>query len=169
MDLQETAPLPEEDLSPEQNLTGDKRTEARLCAVQALYQVLLLNQPVAEVQEEYLANYLRARQADKKIFQTLFAEATSTMPRLKELVASYLADSWTFERLSLVEQALLLTAVAELAGQPKTPVKVVINEFLDLAHSFFEEDKVSYINAVLDRASHALRGEELNMTSKPTA
>ncbi|HEX5795197.1 MAG TPA: transcription antitermination factor NusB, partial [Geminicoccaceae bacterium] len=45
----------------------------------------------------------------------------------------------------------------ELAARPEVPVKVVINEYVELAHAFLSRDEAGFINAVLDRLAGQLR------------
>ena len=51
----------------------------------------------------------------------------------------------------------------ELIRRPDVPGKVVINEYVDIAKSFFEDDEPGFINAVLDAAAHEARSDELSV------
>ena len=157
--LDDTAGDMPEILSSNQQVTQDRRTEARLCAVQAVYQCLMMpDQPAASIKDDFQRHNLVSRKVDKNLFAALFDETLNDKERYQTLVNNHLAESWTFDRLDIVEQALLLTAAAELSTRPETPHKVILDEYLNLAHAYFEQDKVGFINAVLDKITKQIRG-----------
>ena len=45
---------------------------------------------------------------------------------------------------------------------PNVPAKVVVNEYLNMAHAFFSEGEPALVNGVLDRLAHVLRGAEMD-------
>ena len=55
-------------------------------------------------------------------------------------------------------RAMLRAAAFELKGRPDVPVKVVINEYVELAKDFFNGDEPAFVNAVLDRLAREERG-----------
>ena len=61
------------------------------------------------------------------------------------------------EQLDPIERCILWIGVAELQSHPEIPVKVVINEAVELAKEFGALDSFRYVNAILDNASNALR------------
>ena len=139
-------------------ITGNPRTEARLMAVQALYQFLLLGEGEADILNQFVTRHVRGRKGDSELFSLLFKNAISERERYQAMVEANLSDNWTWERIGYVEQAVLLSAIAELDARQETPTKVVLNEFLNIAHSYFEKPEVSFINGILDKAAKALRG-----------
>ena len=60
-------------------------------------------------------------------------------------------------QLDPIERAVLWIGMAQLKGKPETPVKVVINEAIELSKTFGAEGGFKYINGVLDKAATALR------------
>ena len=56
---------------------------------------------------------------------------------------------------------MLRAAAYEMFFLTKVPVRVVINEYVDLAHAFYAENEPSLVNGVLDRIAKVVRGQEL--------
>ena len=60
------------------------------------------------------------------------------------------SDNWDIDRISHVDKALLYIAIAEMLNCPDVPVKVVINEAIELARSFSSDESIPFINGILD-------------------
>ena len=149
-----------------------KRSLARLAAVQALYQIDLNDAPVETVLEE-----LRDRGADEEGFgeadDELFADIVqgclANRDDLDGMLNTALEPDWTLARLEVVLRAVLRAGAYELLARQEIPARVVLNEYVDLAHAFFAAKEPSLVNAVLDRVARRLRPEELSDREKPEA
>ena len=64
-------------------------------------------------------------------------------------------------------RAILRAAAYELIGCPDVPAKVIINEYLNVAHAFFEGEEPGVVNGVLDRVARKVRARELNGQVSP--
>jgi N utilization substance protein B len=64
--------------------------------------------------------------------------------------------NWRLERMSRVDRNILRLAVCELRGFPGTPVKVVINEAVELAKRFGTAESPAFVNGILDRIAVSL-------------
>jgi N utilization substance protein B len=71
------------------------------------------------------------------------------------------AQHWELERLAATDRSVLRTATAELLSRPGTPVRVVLDEAIEIAKRFGSEESGRFVNGVLDRVARALRAEEL--------
>jgi N utilization substance protein B len=71
------------------------------------------------------------------------------------------AEHWEVERLAATDRSVLRAAVGELIGRPGTPVRVVLNEAIELAKRFGSDESGRFVNGVLDRVARTLRPEEL--------
>ena len=60
------------------------------------------------------------------------------------------SDNWDIDRISHVDKALLQIAIAEMLNCPDVPIKVIINEALELARSFSSDESIPFINGILD-------------------
>ncbi len=78
---------------------------------------------------------------------------TENYESLSILANTYLKD-WTIDRLSKVDQAILLLGIYELT-QTKTPSIVSINEAIELSKKYSEEKVTKMINGVLDNIYHS--------------
>jgi N utilization substance protein B len=77
-----------------------------------------------------------------------------------------LPAEWPLPRLDPVLRALLRAGGAELWMPGGPPARVVINEYLDVAHGFFEGEELRKLaNGVLDRIAHLLRPAEFDCRS----
>ena len=77
--------------------------------------------------------------------------------RLDPEIELCLAEGWTFGRLGYLLRACLRAGAFELAERADVPVKVIINEYVELAYLFFDSGEPSFVNAVLDRLAQTLR------------
>lgn len=67
-----------------------------------------------------------------------------------EVISKYLAEKWRFNRLSLVEQAILLLFSSEIMNH-QVETNIAIDVSVDLAKRYCDENAYKYINAVLDK------------------
>ena len=150
------------------SLQGSRRSAARLAAVQALYQAELTGAPVAEIVAEFVgyrlgreidgANYV---EADPEFFADLVRGAIERREEIDGLITGALVEGWPLERLDSTLRAMLRAGTWELLARPDVPARVVITEYVDIAHAFFQGSKPGFVNGVLDRLGHVLRPGEL--------
>jgi N utilization substance protein B len=83
--------------------------------------------------------------------------AGSVVARLEVLDrhVSAAADNWRLSRIGAVERNILRIGTYELA-ETEVPVKVVLNEAIQLAHWFGGSKSPAFVNGVLDRVAHSL-------------
>ncbi|MDO4197423.1 MAG: transcription antitermination factor NusB [Erysipelotrichaceae bacterium] len=117
------------------------RHETREKIVFTLYQHLLLKK---DIDVCYKDNFEEENDFAEKITYNLIDNKPSY---IKE-ISSYL-DKWSFDRLNLVDQAILLEAVSELK-LGLNDKNVVIDEAINLTKTYCDEDSYRYINGVLD-------------------
>jgi len=144
-----------------------RRSSSRLAAVQALYQVELTGGNVKAVVEEFRVHRLggvleeKLAEADFAKFNTIVLGVAERKSAIDERIALSLAEDWTLERLGAVLRSILRAACFELAALPEVPAKVVISEYVDLAHAFFEGKEPGFVNGVLDGLARAIRPSEM--------
>lgn len=134
-----------------------KRTKARECAVQMLYQWDITREPMDRVaglfwQVRTSTDETRARA------EVLARGAQGQVDRLDEAIAKA-ATNWRLERIAGVDRNILRIATYELMMEPQTPSSVVIDEAVELAKRFGEVDSPPFVNGVLDAIKSAVRGE----------
>ena len=149
----------------------NKRRAARFAAVQALYQVELLGERpevvVREFGEHRLARLFEpfeveepSPRVDREWFEIVLKGAWAARKQLDPEIEACLAEGWTLARCGFLLRACLRAGAYELAERTDVPVKVVINEYVELAHLFFDASEPAFVNAVLDRLAPRLRNTE---------
>jgi N utilization substance protein B len=133
------------------------RRRAREFAVQGLYQWQLAQHPVAEIIAQ-LSEANGYAKIDADYFKVLIEGVIAHAERLQVAIAPLLDRK--FEDLSPIECGVLLIAAYELAYQPDTPYRVIINEAVELAKTFGGTDGHKYVNGVLDKLAQQLRAGE---------
>ena len=153
------------------------RTASRVGAVQALFQAEQAGSNPETVIDEFVRHRLgevagkgfedgRVPDALVPLFALIVRTATGQQEQIDTMLIAALPAEWPLERLDPVLRALLRAGGAELWMSDGPPARVVINEYLDIAHGFFDGDEPRMANGVLDRLAHLLRpGEFLAPTS----
>ncbi|MBP1603240.1 MAG: transcription antitermination factor NusB [Acidobacteria bacterium] len=89
-----------------------------------------------------------------------FAEdlAEGTIAHLQSIDARIEAQAqhWRLERMAVIDRLILRMAVYEFLYRPETPRTVVIDEAIELARTFSEQDAVRFVNGVLDGIHHTM-------------
>lgn len=76
-----------------------------------------------------------------------------------EKIISQFSQNWQLHRISKVDHTILLQSIYELAYIKETPMKVVINESLELAKKFGSLDSKNFINGILDSFAKSINHE----------
>lgn len=144
---------------------GSPRTAARIAAVQALYQIEMSSAApdtvIVEFRDHRLGEQGDGPAADVGLFSTLTAAASVRRGEIDQLIRGALAEGWALERLDSVVRALLRAGVCELIEFADVPARVVIDQYLDVAHAFLAGKETGFVNGVLDRLARQLRPQEL--------
>ena len=69
------------------------------------------------------------------------------------------AEHWRIERMNVLDRLILRLAVYEFLHEGATPSKVILNEALELARTFSDDDSVRFVNGVLDAIRRRLERE----------
>jgi transcription antitermination protein NusB len=86
---------------------------------------------------------------DKNFIEVLYNQATNLNEKHKELIANN-TRNWDVERLPLTDRVILEMSIAELISFPNIPVKVSINEYIELAKTYSTPKSRQFINGILD-------------------
>src|SRR5919199_2558841 len=145
---------------------ASKRSAARLAAVQALYQMDIAQTDLADLLAEYRAWRLGAelegaqyREADRDFFESIVSGVVHEQRAIDPRIDRTLTPEWPLRRLDAILRAILRAGAYELMFRPDVPARAVINEYLDVAHAFFEGDEPRLANGVLDRLARDTRAE----------
>lgn len=142
----------------------DRRRQARLAAVQALYQVELGEVSPRSVITEFLNHRLkeeidgvRLGRIDRSLFGELVERVPQQRRELQDMIAGALDEDWPIDRLERLLRIILECGVYELAERPAVPLNIVITEYVELARAFFDSREPGMVNAVLDHLGNILR------------
>ncbi|MEL7048122.1 MAG: transcription antitermination factor NusB [Pseudomonadota bacterium] len=143
------------------------RTAARMASVQALYQMDMAGTDVSEVVEEFTSKAMPRTESNEPIAKSdkvFFAELVRGVVRrqrdLDPPIDKALAVGWRLVRVDSILRAILRSGAFELLERHDIPGRVVINEYINVAHAFFDEDEPRVVNGVLDRLAHEYRAAE---------
>lgn len=145
-----------------------RRATARLAAVQALYQMELGGGTAARTIEEFRTLRLgreiegeRYHEADAAWFAEIVVGVEARQAEIDERLGNALDKDRRLDRLEAVLRAILRAAAYELLARPDVPTRVVISEYLDVAHAFFASAAPAFANGVLDRLARECRAGEM--------
>ena len=122
------------------------RHEQREIAMKSIYQNLLLGKDIRRA----VYDLTQGQNEVDEFLYTLTIELMQNKDAYIEQINQNLRDDWSFDRLSLLEQSILLIAYQELK-QVQTARAVVINEAVTLAKKYCDDSSYKLINGVLDR------------------
>jgi len=133
-----------------------RRTKARECAFQLLYQWEISGEPMAAV----LEGFWRLRSGMPHMRAMAERLATGAQSRAAELdgAIAEAATHWRLDRIAPVDRTILRLGTYELIAEPDTPAAVVLDEAIELAKRFGEEDSPAFVNGVLDAIRKRTRG-----------
>ena len=172
---QTTGQAPKKNAKPAK--AGRPRTGARVAAVQALFQSEAGGESAETVIDQFVRHRIgrplsetgnsdagfedgRVPQADVPLFSKIVRAAAKDAETIDAAIASHLSGTWTLDRLDPVLRALLRAAATEFWGAADTPARVVINEYMDIAHGFFDGEEPRFANGVLDSLARQMREDE---------
>jgi N utilization substance protein B len=93
---------------------------------------------------------------DKEFIEKLYDTAITLTEKHLELIASN-TRNWEVDRLPLTDRIILEMAIAELISFPNIPVKVTINEYIELAKNYSTPKSRQFINGILDVIAKELK------------
>jgi N utilization substance protein B len=132
-----------------------RRTKARECALQMLYQWQRSGEPVEKVAE----GFWRVRTTTDETRAMAERLFTGTVRHAEAIDAAIVGTlvHWRFDRVADVDKAVLRLGAYELMQEAQTPMAVVIDEAVELAKRFSEADSPSFVNGVLDALGKKVR------------
>ncbi|WP_375458469.1 transcription antitermination factor NusB [uncultured Enterovirga sp.] len=145
-----------------------ERSAARLAAVQALYQMEVAGKGVTDVMAEFESFWMGREvegvtfgQAENSFFRALLVGTVEQQRAVDPAVDTALSAGWPLARVEAVLRAILRAGAYELAFRKDVPARVVISEYVDIAHSFYSGDEPGLVNGVLDSVAREARPGEL--------
>jgi transcription antitermination protein NusB len=123
------------------------RTRARSLALQVLYEVDIANHPPADIYRLRLEETPLSDELSDFARQIIFGVLPLTHS-LDQVIAKY-APEWPLDQIAAIDRNILRMALWEFAVYHDTPIKVAINEAVELAKQFGSDSAPRFINGVL--------------------
>ena len=144
------------------------KTLSRYLAVQSVYNLIISSE-----KDEIINNFnskntlifidfekqIKKKNINKSFFLKIFNNFCDKKISIDELISKNLNGKWSLGRLPLVISAVLSVAVSEIILFPKTSIKIIVSEYLEIAESFHNIDEIKFINAILDKIYKEIHNE----------
>ncbi len=146
---------------------ANKRGAARLAAVQALYQMDMtgagLNEILAQFESHWLGREVEGEQylpAEAAFFRDIVSGVVGVQRDLDPRIDAALEATWPLKRIEAILRSVLRAGAYELQKRTDIPARVVVSEYVDVAHAFVDKTETGMVNAVLDRLARHVRAAE---------
>ncbi|MFC1672773.1 transcription antitermination factor NusB [Pseudomonadota bacterium] len=156
----------------EEKFNAKGRSAARMAAVQALYELDMVEGDIDPVLRTFIEKRWTVtvededgdevgeadfHDPDKTFLIELVRGVRAKLGDIDEMMNGALGEKWTVDRLEVLLRSMLRAGIYELMVRQDVPAKVVINEYMDIANAFFTEGEPKMVNGVLDKLAHTLR------------
>ncbi len=145
-------------------VTRARRAGARLAAVQALYAMEQTGKSARETIRAFMEDKLGigpneepVEEADPDLFKSIVNGVVDNQATIDKAILKRLATGWKLTRLDATMRALLRAGAGEFIVHQQLSHAVIMDEYVSLAHDFFEESEAKFANAVLDNVGQDLR------------
>ena len=137
---------------------------SRLISVQVVFSAGQRDMNAEHAMSEFLESFSKDMadegagvQFNKKKITRIVQKAIQDKKTLEEIISSHLTENWSIDRLDPVLLAILKCAASEVLLDPKTDMPIIINEYLNVGHAFFEKPQVVFLNGILEKIVKSLR------------
>jgi N utilization substance protein B len=134
-----------------------KRTRARERALQALYQIDVAAVGIDEALARFWKSFEPVEQEVRDLAEALVRGVAANRRAVDEAIER-VSTNWRLDRMAKVDRNVLRLATYELL-RTEVPVKVVINEAIELGKKYGSESSGAFVNGVLDRIAAGLPAE----------
>ncbi len=138
------------------------RTKSRELAFKLIYEKEIQK----EIEEENLELFFEANEIEeetvKEYLKDILFGVSKNEEKINELISKNLKEKWTLDRISKINVSLLKIAIYEMLYN-KLPYKIAINEVIELAKTYSDEQAKSFINGIL---ASIVKEEKLDETEE---
>ncbi len=145
---------------------GRRRHLARVLALQVLY----ANEYLADDPADIVRRLTETGKVSKKNWNEFCRELLQrTIDQESELDASIKESlkNWRLERLSMVDHLILRLALCEMRSFDDIPIRVTLNEYIELAKQFSAEESSSFVNGILDHLAKQFSQKDFQSEKPP--
>lgn len=140
------------------------RHRAREYVLKALYALELGEQSLEEIQGTIIEDGGISK-SSLDFARNLFIKVATSIPKIDDYITK-LATNWDLDRLAVVDKNILRMAICEVENMPDVPVKVAINEAIELAKKYSTLESTSFVNGILDKVMKDKGAEEEGSEAK---
>ena len=126
-----------------------KRRSSRELALKFLYQ-FELNEGDLDEQIKLFLERNSSQEDVANFMKELVVSLIDKMEEIDEIIQKF-SDHWILDRMTVIDRNILRMGACELLFNFSTPPKVVINEAIDIAKKYGNEDSPEFINGILDK------------------
>ncbi len=120
------------------------KREERESLLRALYSVDILD----DYEEGSVRLFAGRNKWDQMTLERMLG-IVSKLGTIDDYISKHLKN-WTISRIAIIDKSILRLAIYELVYEAQTPMKVIINEAIEIAKKYGTKDSFTFINAVLD-------------------
>lgn len=131
-----------------------KRTQSRECALQILYQYEMNPEPMPQILEKFWSEQDETYSEETRRFSEKLALGTVEHQVEIDKVLEKYADNWELSRMAMIDRNVMRLATYELLYLADVPPKVTLNEAVNLAKKFSQEESGKFVNGILDKINH---------------
>jgi N utilization substance protein B len=136
-------------------MVKSSRRKARTIALQALYEIDTARHSPDSVTNRLLEDS-KLSEDNAQFARQLVTDVLKYQNEIDEQIKKY-APAWPINQISLVDRNILRLAIYEILLDNKTPVKVGIDEAVELAKAFGSDNSAKFVNGVLGSISTLAR------------
>ena len=125
-----------------------ERRRLRNLIIQALYEIDTVDHPPQEVIARYLEENDNLSDDGMEFLKCFVEGILSITPELDSVITTF-APEWPVDQLAVLDRNILRMALWEIVLYDKTPLKVAINEAVELAKRFGSDSSARFVNGVL--------------------
>ncbi|MDP8257971.1 MAG: transcription antitermination factor NusB [Candidatus Aadella gelida] len=126
-----------------------KRTVSRELALKILYARDITKESVGETDEKFWEHNAGRSQSIREFTEHLVFGVDGKMKDIDSVISAC-STNWDLDRMATIDRNILRIAVYELTCDAETPPKVVINEAIEMAKKYGDENSGSFVNGILD-------------------
>ncbi|TMQ54386.1 MAG: transcription antitermination factor NusB [Candidatus Eisenbacteria bacterium] len=134
-----------------------RRRQAREIAFRAAYQADVTGDPIDRCLEEILEDLEQPADPETKEFASSLVSTLALHQLEIDSVVSRIAKNWSLSRMAATDRSVIRLAAAELLYHAEVPVRVTLDEAIEIAKKYGMETSGAFVNGILDRLAHDVR------------
>ena len=148
---------------------------ARLAATQGLYEIEITGATSDAILSDFIekrwqelsiyrnedGKIIELAEPDKNKFSEIINGVQKNSQKIDSILSGALKNDRDIQKLDVLLRAVLRAGIFELFFLASVPVRVIINEYVELARAFYSENEPSLVNGVLDAVARVVRRQDL--------